>query len=43
MGTHAELLRARGRYYRLYTTQFRHEREQEYDAFRAPSLGTAAL
>lgn len=26
-GTHAELLRARGRYYRLYTQQFRHELE----------------
>jgi ATP-binding cassette subfamily B protein len=27
MGTHAELLRARGHYYRLYTRQFRHELE----------------
>jgi ATP-binding cassette subfamily B protein len=26
-GTHAELLRARGRYYRLYTQQFRRELE----------------
>lgn len=31
MGTHAELLRARGHYYRLYTKQFRHELEQEYN------------
>jgi ATP-binding cassette subfamily B protein len=30
MGTHAELLRARGHYYRLYTQQFRQEMEQEY-------------
>ena len=30
MGTHAELLRARGHYYRLYTQQFRHEMEQEF-------------
>jgi ATP-binding cassette, subfamily B, bacterial len=34
MGTHAELLRARGHYYRLYTQQFRHELEQEFDPFR---------
>ncbi len=36
MGTHAELLRARGPYYRLYSQQFRREREAEYDPFRAP-------
>ena len=33
MGTHAELLRKRGHYYRLYTQQFRHERELEYNPF----------
>jgi ATP-binding cassette subfamily B protein len=33
MGTHVELLRARGHYYRLYTQQFRQEYEQEYDPF----------
>ena len=33
MGTHTELLRARGHYYRLYTQQFREEREQEFDPF----------
>jgi ATP-binding cassette subfamily B protein len=33
MGTHAELLRARAHYYRLYTQQFREEREQEFDPF----------
>ncbi len=43
MGTHAELLRARGHYYRLYTKQFRQEREQEYDVFKmpVPELATA--
>ena len=29
-GTHAELLRARGHYYKLYTQQFRQERAAEY-------------
>lgn len=29
-GTHAELLRAKGHYYRLYTQQFKLEREQQY-------------
>ena len=33
MGTHAELLRARGHYYRLYTQQFREQLEQEFDPF----------
>ncbi|MCX7682894.1 MAG: ABC transporter ATP-binding protein/permease, partial [Anaerolineae bacterium] len=41
MGTHAELLRARGHYYRLYTKQFRRELEQEYDVFRMPEKITA--
>jgi ATP-binding cassette subfamily B protein len=40
MGTHAELLRNRGHYYRLYTQQFRQERQREYDVFKA--LPTAA-
>ncbi|MCA9954796.1 MAG: ABC transporter ATP-binding protein [Anaerolineales bacterium] len=30
MGTHAELIRARGHYYNLYTKQFRDEREKVY-------------
>ncbi|HTX89838.1 MAG TPA: ABC transporter ATP-binding protein [Anaerolineales bacterium] len=30
MGTHAELLRKRGHYYRLYTQQFKVEKEQAY-------------
>jgi len=29
-GTHADLLRQRGHYYRLYTQQFRHELETQY-------------
>ncbi|MCK5428248.1 MAG: ABC transporter ATP-binding protein, partial [Anaerolineales bacterium] len=42
MGTHAELLRARGHYYGLYTQQFRQELEQEYDPFmRSGGLATA--
>ncbi|UCC62074.1 MAG: ABC transporter ATP-binding protein, partial [Anaerolineae bacterium] len=39
-GTHAELLRARGHYYRLYTQQFRRQLEQEYDLYQVPSLVT---
>jgi ATP-binding cassette subfamily B protein len=38
MGTHAELIRARGHYYRLYTTQFREEREVEYDLYGEQSF-----
>ncbi len=30
MGSHAELLKRRGHYYRLYTQQFKYEREQAY-------------
>ncbi|GAB4535902.1 MAG: ABC transporter ATP-binding protein [Anaerolineales bacterium] len=33
-GTHAELLRQRGHYYRLYTQQFRHELEERYEVSR---------
>jgi ATP-binding cassette subfamily B protein len=38
MGTHAGLLRQKGRYYRLYTKQFRQELEQEYDVFKTPVM-----
>ena len=34
MGSHAELIRARGHYYRLYTQQFRHDLEQKYDPLK---------
>jgi ATP-binding cassette, subfamily B, bacterial len=37
MGTHAELLRAKGHYYRLYTQQFRQEREREARLLEAVS------
>jgi ATP-binding cassette subfamily B protein len=33
MGTHAELLRQGGRYYRLYTQQFREQKEAEYNPY----------
>ena len=44
LGTHVELLRARGRYYRLYTQQLRQEHAVESESFGsalptvAPSL-----
>jgi ATP-binding cassette subfamily B protein len=41
MGTHAELLRQCGHYYRLYTRQFRHELGQEYDLFKLTGVATA--
>jgi ATP-binding cassette subfamily B protein len=31
MGAHAELLRLRGHYYRLYTQQFRHQMEEIFE------------
>jgi ATP-binding cassette subfamily B protein len=33
MGSHAELMRQKGHYYNLYTTQFRHELEAKFDPF----------
>jgi ATP-binding cassette subfamily B protein len=33
MGTHRELIRARGHYYSLYTKQFRQKLEHDYDVF----------
>jgi ATP-binding cassette subfamily B protein len=41
MGSHAELMRARGHYYQLYTRQFRHELEVEYDPLRVASPAAA--
>jgi ATP-binding cassette subfamily B protein len=38
MGTHAQLLRAQGKYHRLYTQQFRREMEEEYDLFKMAGL-----
>jgi ATP-binding cassette subfamily B protein len=37
-GTHAELLRQRGHYYRLYTQQFRHELETQYGLAEAVGM-----
>ena len=36
MGTHSELIRKRGKYYNLYTQQFRQELEAQYDVFNKP-------
>jgi len=41
MGSHAELLRAGGRYFRLYTQQFRQRLDRDNDPFQAPSLAPA--
>jgi ATP-binding cassette subfamily B protein len=43
MGSHVELLRAGGHYYRLYTKQFRHQLEQEYDLFKRPALAQVVV
>ena len=42
MGTHAELLRRRGKYYQLYTKQFRHQMEEALDPFAQPETNTAS-
>jgi len=42
MGSHAELLRKRGKYYSLYTKQFRHQMEQDLDPFSQPEQLAAA-
>jgi len=36
MGTHSELIRKQGKYYNLYTQQFRQELEAQYDVFNKP-------
>ena len=41
MGTHSELLRQGGKYYRLYTQQFRSELAQGYDVLREIGFTTA--
>ena len=38
MGSHIQLLRARGHYYRLYTQQFRQEQEQAHDPLATYAL-----
>ena len=37
MGTHSELLRLRGKYYQLYTRQFRHQMTEAFDPFISSS------
>jgi len=39
-GTHAELLRKKGKYYNLYTRQFRHQLEESYPPMEAASVAT---
>ncbi len=39
-GSHSELLRQRGHYYRLYTSQFRTELEREYAPIEMATAGT---
>jgi len=41
IGSHAELLRKRGHYYNLYTTQFRHELDEEYGLFNISGVAMA--
>jgi ATP-binding cassette subfamily B protein len=41
MGSHTELLQARGHYYRLYTQQFRRQLDAEVEALGAPSPAPA--
>ncbi|MCZ6530434.1 MAG: ABC transporter ATP-binding protein [Chloroflexi bacterium] len=41
MGSHVELLHARGHYYRLYTQQFRRQLEKEYEVLGASSPASA--
>jgi len=43
MGTHAELLRARGHYYQLYTNQFRQELEKTFDPLHYISLAAPEI
>jgi ATP-binding cassette, subfamily B, bacterial len=41
MGSHAELLQKQGHYYRLYTRQFRHELEEEYELYKLTGFAAA--
>jgi ATP-binding cassette subfamily B protein len=38
MGSHNELIKMKGKYYQLYTRQFRHEREAAYNPFAEESV-----
>jgi ATP-binding cassette subfamily B protein len=37
-GSHAELLKLGGQYYRLYTQQFRQQMHETYDPFYSPDM-----
>jgi ATP-binding cassette, subfamily B, bacterial len=39
MGTHSELLKLRGKYFQLYTRQFRHQMADVYDPFKEEAAG----
>ena len=41
MGTHRELIQKKGKYYNLYTRQFRQELEAQYDVFSQPEQAQA--
>jgi len=41
IGAHADLLKLRGKYYQLYTRQFRHQMETQLDVFQEKSTGPA--
>ena len=40
IGTHSELLRERGKYYQLYTKQFRHQMTEAFDPFNVTETST---
>lgn len=42
MGTHKELILKQGKYFNLYTKQFRHELEVQYDVFNEPEPAEAS-
>jgi ATP-binding cassette subfamily B protein len=42
IGNHRELIKLKGKYYNLYTKQFRHELEAQYDFFTEPKPAGAA-
>ena len=42
MGTHRELIHKKGKYYNLYTQQFRQELEAQYDVFNQPASAEAS-
>jgi len=42
IGTHSELLRERGKYYQLYTNQFRHQMTEAFDPFLVETTSPTA-